>query len=248
MEVPSTLCLEGIKDWPEMYSEDVLRMGRKGVCMLAISFYIIFLSSKLLIPNWKEEDRSILKGLLMNDGGKKKNVIIEEDKDELPESDIWSPDIWRRANLVLFSFGVVMLLTVQMEFSYAPPFGQFVYYFILGIKILYIVLEETIFYPTLKEALLVGPFVIAYVLISNMTTMGAENFVQFIVSFFAGLCLTLFERLYFSPVIGIFLTNLPKWKMMLKRRFRGNKRMTREEKAKEELDWRKINEVGEHSF
>jgi hypothetical protein len=73
-----------------------------------------------------------------------------------------------------------------------------------------------------------------------MTTMGAPNFVEFIVSYFAGLFLTFFERLYFSPIIGILITNLPKWRMMAERRFRGNKRMTREEKAKEELEWRRI--------
>jgi hypothetical protein len=242
VETPSSLCLEAILDWGEAYSTDQMRLGRKGTCMLAICSYVTFLSCKLLIPKWDEEDRSILKKLIMNEGGKSKTVVAKDKDDDLPPSDIWAPEIWRRSNIILFSMFIIGMLTVQMEFSYSPMFSNFVYQFILGFKVFYVVMEETVFYPTLKECVFVAPFVIAYVLVSNMTTMGASNFVQFLVSYFAGLFLTLFERLYSSPMIGIVLCNIPKWKMMFVRRFRGNKRMTREEKAKEELEWRKINE------
>lgn len=34
----------------------------------------------------------------------------------------------------------------------------------------------------------------------------------------------------------------PRWRMMWKRRFSSRRRMTREDKAKEEMAWRKINE------
>merc|ERR1711871_1035308 len=239
VKTPSILCFEGILLWDGSGDIDTIRKSRKGTCMLAIAMYIIFLSSKLLIPNWEEEDRSILKTFLMNDTTKK-TTIAEEDNDDVPESDIWAPEIWRRANLIVVCLGMIFLLTVQMEFGYSPFFSDFVYLFILGFKVFYLLLEEIVIAPTLRESLFIGPQVIAYVLISNMTTMGAPNFVEFIVSYFAGLFLTFFERLYFSPVIGIFITNLPKWKMMAERRLRGNKRMTREEKAKEELDWRRV--------
>jgi hypothetical protein len=72
--------------------------------------------------------------------------------------------------------------------------------------------------------------------------MGAENFIQFLLSFFVGLFLSTGERLYVSPLISDLMALAPRWEMMLRRKLRGNKRMTRDEKAKEELEWRQINE------
>ena len=37
-------------------------------------------------------------------------------------------------------------------------------------------------------------------------------------------------------------TLIPRWKMLFRRKFQARRRMTREEKAAEELEWRRINE------
>ena len=50
------------------------------------------------------------------------------------------------------------------------------------------------------------------------------------------------ERLYLDPFIKHCTKLWPRWMMILHRRFGQRRRMTREEKAKEEMEWRRINE------
>jgi hypothetical protein len=75
-----------------------------------------------------------------------------------------------------------------------------------------------------------------------MAVMGANNFAQFILSFFSRELLMIFEHLYYMPIINQYQTIWPRLQMIFRRKVRGNKRMTRDQKAKEELEWRKINE------
>jgi hypothetical protein len=72
--------------------------------------------------------------------------------------------------------------------------------------------------------------------------MGAASFVDFMVSFMVGLSITMIDRLYLGPAVDMVTTLVPRWKMMFKRKFQARRRMTREEKAAEELEWRRINE------
>jgi hypothetical protein len=135
-----------------------------------------------------------------------------------------------------------MLLMVQMEFSYSPPFGDMTVIFILVFKVVYITWEVQVLEPTLLENLNIAPMVASSVVITNMTTMGASSFSQFVLSFMADLMLTFLERLYLAPLIVDVMMKYPRWHLQFKRYFRGNKRMTRDEKAEEELLWRRINE------
>merc|ERR1711988_1339827 len=153
----------------------------------------------------------------------------------------FKPHIWRRATFLFLSCFVQFGLMIQMEFSYSAYFSVLVYEYIVVFKVIYYVVEVFILEPVMRDKLAFAPMVVAISIVSNMTTMGAENFTQFILSFFAGLFLTFGERLYVSPLISEVMSLTPRW-MMIERRLRGNKRMTREEKAKEELRWRQINE------
>jgi len=65
---------------------------------------------------------------------------------------------------------------------------------------------------------------------------------QFVISYFVELSVGVFEALYLDQIISKFLQLLPRWKMQLKRRFAPRRRMTREAKAAEEMEWRRINE------
>jgi hypothetical protein len=67
-------------------------------------------------------------------------------------------------------------------------------------------------------------------------------FSLFLLSNIAGYFLLFANRLYVSPFIAEMQGLWPRWRMMIHRRIRGNKRLTREEDAKEELEWRRINE------
>merc|ERR1711871_1940076 len=131
---------------------------------------------------------------------------------------------------------------IQMEFSYSANFSVNVYTYIGIFKVIYYFVEVSILEVVVRDKLGFAPMVVSIGIVSDMTTMGAENFTQFLLSFFVGLFLSIGERLYVSPLISDTMALIPRWEMMLKRKLRGNKRMTRDEKAKEELEWRQINE------
>ncbi|CAM9801782.1 unnamed protein product [Chrysoparadoxa australica] len=75
-----------------------------------------------------------------------------------------------------------------------------------------------------------------------LVTMGADDFQDFIVSFFVELNIMILERLYLDPAMKEAAKLWPRWRMILKRKFTSRRRMTREEKASEEMEWRRINE------
>ena len=75
-----------------------------------------------------------------------------------------------------------------------------------------------------------------------MSTMGAASFSQFIMSFFGGLLITIIVRLWAQPFISDQVGELPRYLLILRRKIRGTKKLTREQKAKEEILWKKINE------
>jgi hypothetical protein len=220
---------------PSADTVEIYNMGRKGTLNVLIGLYAIFVSVQIVIPNWKDEDFAHLEKT-------KDEIKREQEEDGIPETAIWKPHIWRRGTVIWISFLQVVLLMMQMEFSYSPPFGDNTVMFILLFKLTYIAWEVFLLEPTLLENLYIAPMVAASVVISNMTTMGASSFSQFVLSFFADLMMTFIERLYFAPLITQVMMMYPKWRLMLKRRFRGAKRMTRDEKAAEELEWRRINE------
>merc|ERR1711871_1251611 len=72
--------------------------------------------------------------------------------------------------------------------------------------------------------------------------MGAENFVDFIISYFVEQALMVFERIVMDPGLKYIAKLWPKWRMMLKRRFAKKRHMTREQRAREEAEWKRINE------
>lgn len=62
---------------------------------------------------------------------------------------------------------------------------------------------------------------------SGMTTMGADTFIEFLLSYFVDLMISFLERLYIAPIVNQMIGLYPRWKMMVERRWRGGKRLTR---------------------
>jgi len=131
---------------------------------------------------------------------------------------------------------------VQMEFSYATIFSLKVYQYIVLFKVIYYFVELLVLKYYCIDKLQYAPLLSSIICISNMTTMGASNFVQFILSFFASLLMTILERLFIAPFLGESMELWPRWKIMIRRKLRGKKRITRAEKEKEEKEWRRVNE------
>jgi hypothetical protein len=122
--------------------------------------------------------------------------------------------------MIFLSAFVQMCLMIQMEFSYANLFQSNIYYWILGFKVMYFFIEVFIMSVVCIDKIEYAPMSAAIGCISNMTSMGASSFSQFLLSYMAGLFLTCLERLFVSPFINETLSLWPRWRLMLVRRFR----------------------------
>ena len=216
--------------------------GRTGVCFLAIGFYVNFFCSSLIVPNWKaDEDEEIeAKG-----GAKKPKDEFGadiEDEDEPPPSSTWAPVLWKRSHLIISNFFLWFVMLWVWEFSYGQWFEDNVYTFIIIFKVVQIVMD-IIFKEMMKEHLMSNPLIILVGMTEILVTMGSADFTQFVMTFFVELSIVGIERLYLDPLVKHSYKLLPRWKMQFNRRFGDRRKMTREDKAKEEMQWRRVNEA-----
>ena len=98
----------------------------------------------------------------------------------------------------------------------------------------------------MREGLLLAPLMVVIEVSEILITMGAEDFIDFTLSYFVELSVMIIERLYLDPALRELAQQWPKWKLMVRRRFRKRYRMTREQKAIEEAERRKVCEQLEH--
>jgi hypothetical protein len=241
---PSPICFEDIAgDWSDSLTLDLTRInlyrvGRIGTCLLGVGLYITFLSAILIIPKWSDE-RS-------EDDAQAEAVgeVAEGNGDEdekVAPSEIWVPMQWKRAHLMLASFLLEFMMMIAIQFSFSDTFGTNVYLFIILFKIFQKYMDS-FFLDMLKEQLMIVPLVVLYTSVEGLMTMGADSFSSFILSYFVELCVMVIERCYLDPSIAEMTKLWPRWAMQFKRAYGSNRRMTREEKAEEELEWRRINE------
>lgn len=250
IEAPSASCFQDIYDWTEEADPEILRAGRQQLAIIGVGFYCTYVFANLVMPNYTDDDRKtdVQRALIKaNRDLKSKSpapvINVDVDEDELPPDESFKPHIWRRMNFVLLTLFIHFCLMVQMEFSFSDVFEDLVYQFILIFKIFYFVLELVLMRYICPDAIQNAPMVAAISIISGISTMGASTFTEFVLSYFADVLLSVIERLYVAPFISDMINLWPRWRMMLRRRFRGNKRLTRDEKAKEELEWRRVNEL-----
>merc|ERR1711871_1776100 len=94
----------------------------------------------------------------------------------------------------------------------------------------------------LRENLLIAPLMICVEVTEIIVTMGASDLQDFVLSYFVELAAMVLERLYLDPLLKKVAKLWPKWKMMLQRRFTKKRHMTHEQRAKQEAEWKRINE------
>merc|ERR1711871_1930914 len=216
------------------------RMGRIGGCFLAISMYFIFLCAKLFVPD-AGDDQGADDARNEEGGGDAEAYADEDDEEELPPSEFWTPLLWKRAHMVFACFTCQVGMLWIWEFSYSPIFSANIYLFIFVLKFMQM-LTDQLMATYLREVLLISPIMVAIEITEIMVTMGAENFVDFITSYIVELVVMAFERLAFDPGLKKIAKLWPRWKMLLKRRFAKKRHMTREQRAAEEAEWKRVNE------
>ena len=210
--------------------------GRIGTAFMSIGLYVAFVSTTLTVPWFAPRETSSEEG-----GNAEVGFGDDDDEEEVPDSDVWQPVMWKRAHVLWSNFTLQFFLLWIWEFSYSSTFANNVYTFIVAFKIIQM-LMDMLMESILREHLMVNPLVCVIEMTEMLVTMGADSFMDFTLSYFVELCVMALERMYIDPLFKNVAKLIPRWRMLLKRKMGANRRMTREEKAEEEMKWRKITE------
>jgi hypothetical protein len=186
---------------PQVLSEDEMlqfRAGRFGLLNVVIGSFILITGVQLFI--------------ITVDG--KFEGVMKSSKERR-----WYPKLWKRSHMLFVALINILFLLVIIEFSYSKTFGQNIYYFIVALKFLQMFHERAL-YTGLFDALLVVPYGIAYTMTEFTVTLGAEDFVDFIIGFFIDLMLAVVLRVYFDPWLGNFQAKFPGYVKLVKRKLK----------------------------
>mmetsp|Transcript_32385 Transcript_32385/g.111523 ORF Transcript_32385/g.111523 Transcript_32385/m.111523 type:complete len:1484 (+) Transcript_32385:3-4454(+) len=197
-QCPSTpKCVSPKNELPVQWSDDVpnatealgARRGRMGVAFMVIAAYSWGCGCLMFLP----------------DRASRRDKELQKRRDKGAEKEeIWHPTMWRRSNLCFCSFMIGLLGTVIIEFSYWDSFGTYIWYIVVGFRPLGIFVG-TIVDNQLQEALLSAPIMTALDVVTGIVTLSADDFIDFILSYFIELGLGLTEMIYFDPGLGAFL-------------------------------------------
>ncbi len=187
--------------------------------------------------------------LLLCPIGKSVRDMYHDDDDssryEPPQSRLFKPERWKRAHMLWASLLIQVLLIFVLEFSYSSTFGAHVYQFIMVFKFIQSMFGFFLQW-NMKELLLVSPLLVCFGVMGALMAMGAETFRDFTFSFFMELSVMMFQRQFFDPLLKFCRKRWPRWRMILRHKLSKRRRMTRDEKAKEEAEWKRVNSIYEH--
>ena len=127
----------------------------------------------------------------------------------LGEHDVyWTPKTWKRSNFLLVSIFTDLALLISIEFSYSGLFNQNQWYVIIAFKVAEIPINYLL-RITLQESLLTMPMQVMVDLVQFMITIGASNFVNFIIGFAVqDVALKYFERIWKDDIVDAVIEKL----------------------------------------
>jgi hypothetical protein len=160
---------------------------------------------------------------------------------EADEDAVWTPLRWKRGHLVVVTVLEVAFVVLITEFSYSRYFSANQYAFIVCFKLAQIFLDLGL-RSVLRDVLLVSPLLVMLQVLQIFVIQGADTFTDFLIAYGATLAIVVTSRVYVEPAVKAMHSRLPKYLLLLKRRFRKNRRLTREQRLAEEADWKRINE------
>ena len=147
--------------------------------LFVLGVYLMIVGTKLLIP-----DKSPTFDVVESYSG-----------------NIWKPHVWKRSKLLASSFFTIPLLVYFMKFSMGEIFGLYIWYCIIGYKIIQVIIEF-ILIKLFGDQLLMGPISIVCDLMGGIFTFGADDFLTFLQSTFIDLCVLMIDRAYYSSFMN----------------------------------------------
>ena len=175
------------EDPPEPTSilvEDVetARIGRIGSVFFIIAWLCFITSSKLFFP--KAET-------------KREREIAKKRTDYAEKDDLWDPVLWKKSNFMFTSFVFSLILVLIVEFSFWSDFGDEIYTIIVALIIMGEILKVVV-EGQLQDSILVAPIMASWEFVSQLVTFGSPDFYSFLLSYFLGVAISMFSRVYQS--------------------------------------------------
>ncbi|CAN0182855.1 unnamed protein product, partial [Discosporangium mesarthrocarpum] len=118
---------------------------------------------------------------------------------------VWIPLTWRRSNMVFSSYFMGLFCLFIVEFSLWNNFGNYFWFVFIGFTLLDLFIGDIVSYQ-LKEILLEAPVGTGLGIVMGITGLGANNFVDFLLSNFVDLGLIMLFRVYIDPALGDILS------------------------------------------
>jgi len=156
------------------------RNGRMGTVFCIIGILCWAVSSQLFFPK-KETKRE-------REIAKMRTSLAEKEE-------IWQVVLWKKANFLWVTFVFTIICVLVVELSYWGDFGTYIYVIILFLLVIGEVLALGVEY-FLQDAILVAPVLAGFNFASQLVTFGAPDFLTFLLSYFFGVALALFQRIY----------------------------------------------------
>ena len=214
--------------------------GRIGAALISFGLYVVVYTTTLFVPKSFDENKMDDARILMNEDDPE--VLMEEEFDEYVQSPYWKPRLWKRSHVILLTLVELLGLMIMWEFSYSASFEDWVIEIQLLYKLSKILIIEELLEYRLRDLLIVAPFSVVLEATIMIVTMGAEDFMDFVISYEFELGVLIVERLFIAPLQLYVFTLWPKWKLRVRHMFMPKRKMSREQRAREDAEWQKVNE------
>jgi len=197
---------DGKDDLTDAATIQTNRSGRTGLSFVIMGLMMMWEGTKAFIPLTDHEEQ--LEDEEMDEVFDELSSSEEEEEDdELPEDDELLPDEMRRSHLMFAAIMEMAFLLLVVEFSYSSIFGDNIWTCLLCLKIIQMFFEQLLC-SYIKDVLLLCPLMVGLEMTEFVVTMGADGFIDFLMSYCVELILVLAERVYLDPALkavgGIF--------------------------------------------
>jgi hypothetical protein len=164
-----------------------MRYARVGSMFFILGFFCFLAGSRAYFPRPES---------------KREREIAEKRTPVAKKEELWNPVLWKKLNLILWSFIIATICVCLIELSiFWGEFGTFFYQVLVVAILIGEAIRETTGY-FLSDKLLVEPIAACWGFTYGLICFGAPNFYQFILSNIFDFTVTTFQRIYQDVYIG----------------------------------------------
>ncbi|KAL4426622.1 hypothetical protein ABPG74_003085 [Tetrahymena malaccensis] len=175
---------DSYKDEEISFSDDEmtnLRNGRYGLSIIIIGLYIMYTCSDLLIYQNKTKEEQQLDQYTI-------------------DGNSWLKRFWEKSYFMLFYFFMIIVMEIIIQWSISTNFGENVWYYLCTLKILGM-LSEILGSKFFSKKILSAPIAYGLDCTLDVATLGANDFIDFLLSFFIEQGIQMIERAYLCVIM-----------------------------------------------